>query len=110
MTGLLGWRVSKGASGTRCFYLNLFPLPCRDVRVTFDPHSVAEIAPHITLVYENEITSAAYLKERLTEISGAINPFRLRLSEPRTWASGPEGGFICPLRTWGEPLVHCVVA
>ena len=52
MTGLLGWRVSKGTSGTRCFYLNLFPLPCRDVRVTFDPHSVAEIAPHITLVYQ----------------------------------------------------------
>jgi 2'-5' RNA ligase len=62
------------------------------IRASFDPHSAAEIAPHITLVYENEITSAAHLRERLAEISGAITPFRLRLSEPRTWGSGPEEG------------------
>jgi 2'-5' RNA ligase len=64
----------------------------QDVRAAFDPHSAAEIAPHITLVYENEITSAAYLRERLTEISGATTALRLRLSEPRTWGSGPEEG------------------
>jgi 2'-5' RNA ligase len=61
------------------------------IRAEFDPRSAAAIRPHITVLYENELTKAAPQSD-LSKWALTRRRFGVELSEPRLWGKGPDEG------------------
>lgn len=61
------------------------------IRAEFDPRSAAAIRPHITVLYENELTKAD-LRSDLSMWALTRRPFGVELSEPRLWGKEPDEG------------------
>jgi 2'-5' RNA ligase len=94
---LTGEMIACMASRTRRFQATLFlpedvAVAIQSIRSEFDRESAQAIAPHVTVLYEDELASVDTLRERLTAIKANLHAFRVMLSEPRTWSAGPEGG------------------
>jgi 2'-5' RNA ligase len=61
------------------------------IRADFDSRSAAAIQPHITVLYENELTEVDPRSD-LTTWALTRRPFGVELSEPRLWGDAPDKG------------------
>jgi 2'-5' RNA ligase len=64
----------------------------QDLRARFDPGSAQIIRPHITALYESELSEAAPGIEVLADCASMRQTFQVELSEPRLWNNGPSDG------------------
>ena len=62
------------------------------LRARFDPRSAQIIRPHITALYESELTEAAPGIDFLADCASMRQTFQVELSEPRVWNNGPSDG------------------
>ncbi len=65
--------------------------PIEALRQRWDPEMAGRLAPHVTLIYANEVSDVSLLKQRITHASQSIGPLRLHLGRTAVFGS-PSGG------------------
>jgi 2'-5' RNA ligase len=62
------------------------------IRAEFDPYSAGVIRPHITVLYENELSQSGSWTDDLSNWVSTRSSFRVELSKPRLWSDQPADG------------------